>query len=145
MELEDHLQGLITALSAGQRRTLAREIAADLRRRNQRRIAQQVNPDGTPYEPKRPRLRNKQARVRRSIFARVRTTRYLKTAATADAAVVQITGRTARIARVHQYGLTDRVGPSGPEYRYPRRRILGFGAGDRDAIADLVLNHLARK
>lgn len=143
MELDDALQGLITQLSAAQRRSLAREIATDLRRRQQRRIAAQVNPDGTPYAPKRPRLRRK-GRVRNSLFARIRTTRYMRIEASAQSAVVQITGRSARIARVHQYGLTDRVGPKGPQYRYPRRELLGFAASDEDAVAELVLDHLTR-
>lgn len=144
MELTPHLQGLLTALGPAERRQLARDIAADLRQRQQRRIAAQLNPDGTPFEPRKPRLRAKAGRIRRGLFVKMRTARYLKTESTAEAAVVQIAGRAARIARVHQYGLTDRVGKSGPEYRYPERRILGFGDADQDAIADRILEHLAR-
>jgi phage virion morphogenesis protein len=143
MNVAPYLQGLLTALSSAERRKLARDIAADLRQRQQRRIAAQTNPDGTPYAPRKPRLRAKQGRIRRSIFARLRTTRYLRVDSTADAAMISITGRAARIARVHQYGLTDRVGKRGPEYRYPRRRILGIADADRDAIAERIIDHLS--
>lgn len=144
MDLAPHLQGLLAALGPAERLKLARDIAADLRGRQQRRIAAQLNPDGTPFEPRKPRLRAKAGRIRRSLFAKLRTTRYLRTEATAEGAVIQIAGRAARIARVHQYGLTDRVGKGGPEYRYPERRILGIADADRDAIADLIIEHLSR-
>lgn len=145
MDLAPHLQGLLAALGPTERRTLARTIAADLRSRQQRRIAAQLNPDGTPYAPKKPRLRAKAGRIRRSLFARLRTTRYLRIEATAEAAVIAIAGRAARIARVHQYGLNDRVGKGGPDYRYPERRILGIADADRDAISDLIIDHIAAR
>lgn len=144
MDLEPHLQGLLNALSPAERRRLAREIAMEMRSSNQRRIAAQQNPDGSPYAPRQPRLRGKGGRIRRAMFARLRTTRYLRVQSTAAAALVTISGRVARIARVHQYGLTDRVTPRGPQYRYPARRILGYNGADRQSIADRVIDHLAR-
>lgn len=144
MELAPHLQGLLTALGPAQRRKLAREVGTELRRRQQQRIAAQVDPDGTPYAPRKPRLRTKAGRIRRALFARLRTTRYLRVEATADTAFVTIAGRAARIARVHQYGLTDRVSPKGPVVRYTERRILGFSGADEGAIADLIVDHLSR-
>lgn len=145
MELAPHLQGLLTALGEPERRKLAREIAVELRQRQQRRIADQIAPDGTAFEPRKPRLRAQAGRIRRGLFARLRTTRYLRVLGSADAAMVEIAGRAARIARVHQYGLTDRVAPGGPEYRYPVRQILGFSDADEGAIADRVIDHIARR
>lgn len=142
--LDAHLQGLLAAAGPGERRKLARDIATDLRARQQRRIAAQLNPDGTPYAPKKPRLRAGKGRIRRALFSRIRTARYLRIESSAEAAVITVAGRAARIARVHQYGLTDRVAPKGPEYRYPARRILGLAESDRAAIADRVIDHLAR-
>lgn len=144
MDLAPHLQGLLAALGPAERRKLARDIAADLRGRQQRRIAAQLNPDGTPFEPRKPRLRAQAGRIRRSLFAKLRTAQFMKNESSADAAVVYIAAKAARIARVHQEGLTDRVGKHGPEYRYPVRRILGIADADRDAIADLILDHLSR-
>ncbi len=144
MELAPHLQGLLTALGPAQRRQLAREIGTELRRRQQQRIAAQRNPDGSPYAPRKPRLRAKGGRIRRTLFSRLRTSRYLRVESSADGAFVTIAGRAARIARVHQYGLTDRVSPKGPSVRYPERRILGFSSTDEGAIADLIVDHLSR-
>ena len=144
MDLTPHLQGLLAALGPAQRRSLAREIAADLRTRNQRRIAAQQNPDGTPYAPRKPRLRAKAGRIKRAMFARLRTGRFLRVQSDANAALVTITGRAARIARTHHYGLLDRVSRNGPEYRYPQRRVLGYSDADREAIAERVIDHLAR-
>lgn len=60
------------------------------------------------------------------MFAKLRTKKYLKTAASADSASVQFEGKVQRIARVHHYGLRDRVSRKGPEVRYAERRLLGF-------------------
>lgn len=78
------------------------------------------------------------------MFAKLRTAKYLKTNATADAAVVAFTGRAARIARVHQYGLTDRVTPNGPRVRYARRELLGFSEEDRALVKDMLISSLTR-
>ncbi len=145
MDLAPHLQGLLAAIGPAERARLARQIAADMRQRQQRRVAAQLNPDGTPYAPRKPRLRAKAGRIRRAMFARLRTTRYLKIEGRADAAVIAIAGRAARIARVHQYGETDQVGARGPQYRYPERRILGIATGDLDAIADRIVAHLSSR
>lgn len=59
------------------------------------------------------------------MFAKLRTTKYLKTAASADSASVEFAGQVQRIARVHHYGLRDRVSRKGPEVRYEKRRLLG--------------------
>lgn len=60
------------------------------------------------------------------MFAKLRTTKYLKTAASADSASVQFEGKVQRIARVHHYGLRDRVSRKGPDVRYAERRLLGI-------------------
>ena len=144
--LEDWVDGLLRAISPVGRRRIAQSVAMDLRRSQQQRIADQHNSDGTPYVPRKVRkLRNKAGRIKRGkMFAKLRTAKHLKTTATADAAVVSFTGRAARIARVHQYGLTDLVTPDGPRVRYAKRMLLGFSGGDRARIRDLLLSHLSR-
>lgn len=69
--------------------------------------------------------RTKKGRIKRQMFAKLRTTKYLKTAASADSASVEFAGQVQRIARVHHYGLRDRVSRKGPEVRYEKRRLLG--------------------
>ncbi len=70
--------------------------------------------------------------------------RRLQARAGAEQAVVQIEGRSERIARVHHLGLRDRVKPGGPEYGYPERALLGINAQDQARIEALLIAHLAR-
>mgnify|MGYP000137254674 CR=1 FL=1 len=76
------------------------------------------------------------------MFRRLRTTRFLKARATSEGAVVGFSGAAARIARVHQYGLRDRVNDSGAVASYPRRELLGLSKADRMAIARQVIDSL---
>lgn len=144
LDISAPLAGLLSALSAAERRALAARMARELRQAQQRRIASQVNPDGTPYAPRKPRLRTT-GRVRRGMFTRIRTAQYLRTSASAEAAAVQFTGRVARIARIHQYGLHDQVAPKGPRHRYPVRQLLGFSRADLEQLTDRITAHLASR
>lgn len=104
---------------------MMRELAQELRRNQQNNIRLQRNPDGTAYEPRRVTARTKKGRIKRQMFTKLRTAKYLKTAASADSASVQFAGQVQRIARVHHYGLRDRVSLKGPLIRYPIRHLLG--------------------
>lgn len=142
--LNTHLDGLLSQLEPGARRALAKAIAKELQPRQRKRIADQLNPDGTPFAKRKPQLRQKAGRVRRTMFSKLRTTRYLKTSATSNSAVVGFVGEVERIARVHQLGLRDRVQKGGKEAQYAQRELLGFTDDDVSAIHDLVISHLAR-
>ena len=76
------------------------------------------------------------------MFRRLRTARFLKTRATADGAEVGYSGVAARIARVHQFGLRDKINDSGAMATYPRRELLGLSKADRMAIARQVIDSL---
>lgn len=118
---------------------MMRELAQQLRRNQQNNIRLQRNPDGTGYEPRRVTARTKKGRIKRQMFAKLRTTKYLKTAASADSASVEFAGQVQRIARVHHYGLRDRVSRRGPEVRYAERRLLGFNNHTIAHISDCLL------
>ena len=135
---------LLANLQPGARRALARAMANDLRRSQSGRIAQQQNPDGSAYEPRKPRIRDKKGRIRRGMFAKLRTAKFLRAKSDQDSAAVEFTGRVARLARVHQEGLRDRVEPrpDAPEVVYPKRGLVGFTDDDRQRLLDLVLAHL---
>jgi phage virion morphogenesis protein len=137
--LEAWASGLLANLTPAARRALAREIATRLRTSQQQRIAAQLNPDGTPYAPRKPQLRKKEGRIRRAMFAKLRTNRFMKTEATAEGAFVGFVSQVERIAQVHQSGLRDRVRPSGVEIQYPARHLLGVTDADLRAIEDIVL------
>lgn len=134
---------LLHKLDGGERRTLLRAVAYELRRRQTVRIAEQRNPDGTSYEPRKPRLRHGTGRVRRAMFMRLRTSRFMKAQADPNSAVVSFIGSAERIAAVHQFGLRDRVNNGGLEVRYAKRELLGFAENDVDRLADMVLAHVA--
>lgn len=85
---------------------------------------------------------NRNTTKREQMFRRLRTARFLKANATPDGAEVGFSGAAARIARVHQYGLRDRVNDSGAMATYPRRELLGLSKADRMAIARQVIDSL---
>lgn len=141
---DDKLAGLIGALSPAGRRKLAAEIAKEVRRSQQQRIKQQVAPDGTPYQArKRQPLRAKSGRIKRAMFQKLRTSRYMKASGRNDAAVVEFTGKVQRIARIHQLGLKDRPNPHSRDVQYKERQLLGFSQSDKQIVEELVIKHLS--
>ena len=143
--LEAYCSALITNLQPAERRKLARLIAQGMRSSQAKRIAAQLNPDGTPYAPRKKKLRTKKGGIRRTMFAKLRTAKYLKTQVTADSSVVAFADQVQYLARVHHYGLRDKVNRGRRlEVDYPKRELLGFSKTDVDLVKDLVVDHLAR-
>ncbi|MBP8813926.1 MAG: phage virion morphogenesis protein [Laribacter sp.] len=142
-QLDAELSGLLENLSPAARKKLASDMARDLRRSQQQRIAAQKNPDGSVFNPRKPQIREQSGRVRRAMFVKLRQARWLKTEATADGVAVSFLDRVDRIAGVHQFGLRDQVRPGGPVVRYPARQLLGFTDADEKRITDSVLAWLA--
>lgn len=141
---EDRLNGLIAALSPAARRKLAGEIAKQLRAAQQQRIKQQKAPDGSPYKTrKRQPLRAKTGRIKRAMFQKLRTSRYMKASGRENSAVVEFTGKVQRIARVHQYGLRDRPRAYAEDVKYPQRQLLGLSDINIKEIEILVVKHIS--
>lgn len=142
-QLDARLGQLLNAVGDSRRRHLARRIAIALRKSQAERIAAQQNPDGTAFEPRKPQpqLRNKRGRIKR-MFEAMRQRRHLKATSNADGATVGFSGRTGRIARVHQEGLIDTVNRRNLKVRYPVRTLLGFSADDLRTIRDTAIDHL---
>nr|WP_196239718.1 MULTISPECIES: phage virion morphogenesis protein [Enterobacteriaceae] len=141
--VDDWLAALLANLEPAARNRMMRQLAQELRRSQQQNIRLQRNPDGTAFEARRVTARSKKGRIKRQMFAKLRTTKYLKTAATADSASVQFDGKVQRIARVHHYGLRDRVRRNGPEARYPARRLLGVNDEVETITRDTLLRWLS--
>lgn len=142
---DDRLAGLLAALSPAGRRRLTVDIAKKLRQRQQQRIKSQKAPDGTAYAPrKRQPLRAKKGRIKRQMFAKLRTNRFMKASGNENAAVVEFTGKVQRIARVHQLGLKDRPGRNSAEIQYPSRELLGINYSDREIIQDVFFEVLVK-
>ncbi|ELI8201580.1 phage virion morphogenesis protein [Yersinia enterocolitica] len=141
---EDKLAGLIAALSPASRRRMTVEIAKKLRQRQQQRIKSQKSPDGTPYAPrKRQPIKAKKGRIKREMFAKLRTNRFMKAKGDDNAAVVKFTSKVQRIARVHQYGLKDKPGRNSAAVEYPERPLMGFNNGDTELIEDEIIRMLS--
>lgn len=139
--------GLLHRIEPAARTSLARTIAQQLRRSQQQRVTAQRNPDGSQYVPRKQRdLRGKQGRIQRKLkmFRKLRTASYLKARGDSNLVSVGFTGRIARIARVHQYGLKDRAERGAPDVRYEQREVLGFTDADLDLIRDELLTHLTQ-
>jgi phage virion morphogenesis protein len=139
-EVDAWLDALLAELEPAARKRMMRDLAQQLRRSQQKNIRMQRNPDGTAYEPRRVTARTKQGRIRRQMFAKLRTTKYLKAVASQDSASVEFESRVQRIARVHHYGLRERVSRKGPAIIYPHRRLLG----SNPHVIELIHNNLYR-
>lgn len=141
--VDDWLAALLANLEPAARSRMMRQLAQELRRSQQQNIRLQRNPDGSGYEPRRVTARSKKGRIKRQMFAKLRTTKYLKTAASADSASVQFEGKVQRIARVHHYGLRDRVNRNGYRVKYAERKLLGFEYSTINTIQCYLLNWLS--
>ncbi|MGV8924808.1 MAG: phage virion morphogenesis protein [Ewingella sp.] len=142
---DDRLAGLLASLSPASRRQMATEIAKRLRASQQQRIKRQQAPDGSPYASrKRQPIKGKKGRVKREMFAKLRTARYLKAKGTANEAVVEFAGKVQRIARIHQEGLKDKPNRHSLPVQYDVRPLLGFSAADRQIVEDVILSRLSK-
>lgn len=146
-EVKAKLTALINNLSPQARRQLARNIGQALRKNQQARIARQENPDGTAFEPRKPRKEfgKKKGRIKRkAMFAKLRMARYFKIQSNANEVSVGFNGSSAMIAKVHQYGLLSSPSKTKDfKVRYAQRELLGFSQSDLDVIEDLVLAQLS--
>lgn len=141
---DDKLAALIAALSPTARRKMAADIAKTLRTRQQRRIKTQKAPDGTPYAArKRQPVKAKKGRLKREMFAKLRTSRFMKATAGNDAAVVEFTGKVQRMVNVHQYGLKDKPGRNSAPVQYDARPLIGFSAEDRQTVEEIIIAKLS--
>lgn len=142
---DNQLAGLLAALSPAGRRKLAGEIAKQLRTAQQQRIKQQKAPDGSPYQArKRQPLRAKTGRIKRAMFQKLRTNRYMKASGRENSAVVEFTGKVQRIAKIHHYGLKDRPSQHAANIDYPKRRLLGISLKNEKIITALIIRHVIK-
>ncbi|MCG8708838.1 phage virion morphogenesis protein [Brenneria sp. 4F2] len=142
---DDKLAGLLASLSPAGRRQLAGKVAKALRSSQQQHIKQQQAPDGTPYAPRKSQpIQSKKGRVKRQMFQKLRTAKYLKAKGTSDAASVEFVGRVQRMARVHHYGLRDRPNRHSDDVQYEARPLLGFSKAEMKTVDELLIEHLSQ-
>ncbi|MGD2459199.1 phage virion morphogenesis protein [Escherichia coli] len=144
--LQERLAGLIASLSPAARRQMAAEIAKKLRTSQQQRIKRQQAPDGTPYAARKHQpVRSKKGRIKREMFAKLRTSRFMKAKGSDSAAVVEFTGKVQRMARVHQYGLKDRPNRNSRDVQYEARPLLGYSSSDLQKVESLIMDALCQR
>ncbi|WP_370420309.1 phage virion morphogenesis protein [Pantoea vagans] len=142
-EVDTWLAALLSQLEPAARKKMLREVARDVRRIQQANITAQRSPDGTAWEPRRVSARSKKGRIRRGMFAKLKTAKYLKAQAGADAAEVSFIPAVQKLARVHHYGLRDRVSRRGPVVKYAERPLLGENSEAENKIKEILLSWLA--
>lgn len=119
---------------------MARNIAKKLRATQQQNIKRQQAPDGTPFKPRKAQpIRSKKGRVKREMFAKLRTAKYMKAQATSNESVIEFKGSVQRMVRVHHYGLRDRPSRNGNDVQYDAHPLLGLNKRDFREIEDAIL------
>lgn len=136
--VERALAALINKYTPSQRRKLSGQLGRRLRQHQQKRIQQQQNPDGSAFIARK-------NRTRRVMFRRLRTVRFMRTRTNANSATIYFKGNSDHIARVHHYGLRDKVSKKGRrlEVKYARRQLLGITRTDIDMISQEIINFLS--
>ncbi|MGC0794307.1 phage virion morphogenesis protein [Pantoea agglomerans] len=144
--VNDRLEALISSLSAPARKEMARSIGRKLRASQQQNIKRQQAPDGTPFKPRKTQpVRSKKGRIKREMFAKLRTAKYMKMQASPNEAVIEFAGNVQRMARVHHYGLRDRPSRQGKDVQYEARPLLGVSTKDLDMIERVVIDFLSNQ
>ncbi len=121
-------QQTIAALSPARRRQLIRKLLVIMRQRNIERIRRNVDPDGQPWEARKRRRRRGSNKMMQGL-AKARKMRLI---ANADAGTLGFGDNL--IARVHHYGLRDKVSKNGPTVKYPARPLLGISDEDENVL-----------
>ncbi|MCG7368214.1 phage virion morphogenesis protein [Pantoea sp. ACRSH] len=142
-EVDAWLDALLAQLEPSARARMLREVARDVRRIQQANITAQRAPDGTAWEPRRITARTKPGRIRRKMFAKLKTTKYLKAQASAEQAEIAFAPAVQKLARVHHYGLRDRVNRRGTMVKYAERPLLGVNAEVESSVRDTLLRWLS--
>ncbi|MEN8332054.1 phage virion morphogenesis protein [Acinetobacter baumannii] len=138
--LSEHLNALLATLSDAERRKFAMMIARKVRASQSQRITRQQNPDGSSYIPRK-NLRNKKGQIKRKMFMKLKTAKFMKIEKIPDGVTIGFDQRVSRLARIHQDGLVDTLKYNGRTFkvRYAQRILLGFTDAEVEIIENDVL------
>lgn len=141
--LANWVDPLLDKLSPRQRRSLLKQLAVELRRANQKRIAAQQSPEGIGFTPRKQghRENKKSSQKKQPMFNKLRRARFIKLAVSPEQATIAFAKRAAKIAAVHHYGLQETE--NGQSTRYAARPLLGFSTEDHSLINDFFIRHLS--
>lgn len=137
-ELNDWLSAIGNQFTDAQKRQLMRRVATKLKAQMAQRIKSQRDPDGAAFIP---RKRDHIRAIRRgALFQRL--SRQIKTIYDSNSASIGFDGRTSRVMRVHQDGLTAKPSANTRAVRYPIRQTVGFSHADEQAIINIIQEFL---
>lgn len=139
--LNQWLDQFAQQLQPNQKRYLMRLLAQGLRVRMRDRIKQQKDPNDRRFVP---RKRDQVGKIKRSGAMFQNIGRQIKTAYSASTAEVGFSDRTAKIARIHQYGQVDRPTKTAKPTRYYKRELVGFSDDDIQYIEQTIIDFLGR-
>ncbi|WP_370620296.1 phage virion morphogenesis protein [Pantoea ananatis] len=142
-EVDAWLDALLAKLEPAERKKMLREVARDVRRIQQASMTAQRAPDGSAWEPRRVSARTKPGRIKRKMFVKLKTAKYLKAKATGDSAEVAFVPAVQRLARVHHYGLRDRVSKRGITVKYTERPLIGLNDKAAISLSDTLIRWLS--
>lgn len=142
-EINDLAGALLQRVAPAGRRQILRGLARDVRKSQSDRIARQIQPDGTPFAPRKAPATGARARKgqlrQKVMFRKLRMAKFLKAGANDGEAWIGFAGRAASIARVHQDGLSDSPARGAKKVRYARRVLLGLTDAEQAMILDQIL------
>ncbi len=130
-------QSYIDQLSPREQHKLLQKIAHELRQANQRRMQSQQTPDGAAWAP---RKAQKGKVLRRQMFKKLRQNKNFKIKTHRNGIRLGFFGIVGRTARVHHYGLRERLQYGLADYS--ARELIGVNEADKNIIKDNIINHL---
>jgi len=129
--LESWAQDTIESFEAPERRRFLRSIGRTLRKNTQKRMAAQTGADGRKWAARKDG-------TRRKMFQRLRLGKNLKMNTGADHVKIGWSKKAGGLARIHHYGLRDRVSERGVRVKYEARSLLGLSKKDGTDIETAV-------
>jgi len=135
-QFNQQIDTLLNGLKPAQNKKKFREIGKVLRKANQQRITQQVNTDGSAYEPR--KRKPNTVKKAKKMLINLRKAKHMKVKASSDGVAVGFAGLDATIASVHQFGAQGQVTKK-LTYDYPVRELLGINQEDKQNILDILL------
>lgn len=142
--LDPWIQQIAARFDERSRLKMGRKMAQALRKLNAKRIAANVQPDGTAMAPRKKPANVVRDKVRKSgkMFQRMKLAKNMPISVHPDQIEITFDSKLAQTAAVHHYGLRDRIGRfrGAPSIRYPRRELLGFAPEDINSVTRIILD-----
>lgn len=125
----------IAQLSNQSRRQMQADIGKYLRKANQQRMAAQKSPDGATWAK-----RKGSGSASGPMFKKLRSSNHLKLRQQSDGLKLGWSGQVGAIARIHHYGLSQRLAYG--TAKYAARELIGISDADAEAIITIITEHL---